>query len=76
MLDSVFDYTTCPSCGTSVAPEALSLHRCEERHRQDHIVRTAAEEAEAFEAELAAFLASPHGRFAVYDARRRRMRGD
>lgn len=74
MLDGSFDYTNCPDCGTSVAPESLhdALHRCDGRHRDAHAEELAIAEAELFELELGEYLATPAGRFAVYCAARDR----
>jgi hypothetical protein len=74
MLGGPFDYTSCPSCGTSVAHESLSeqLHRCDERHRDEHMTRLALGECALFELELGEYLDTPQGRFELYYAARSR----
>lgn len=75
MLGSIPDYTTCPGCGTSVAPAALGGHRCDDRHRHDHVDRIATVEAARFDEQLASWLESPEGRLAALRARRGRDAG-
>lgn len=74
MLDPVPDYLDCPDCGTSVPRLSDAPHRCDDRHRRDHLDRATSDAAAAFEAEFARFLETPQGRFAVYDAERTRDR--
>lgn len=76
MLGGAFDYTSCPDCGTSVAPETLrdNRHRCDGRHRDEHVAELAVAEAELFELELGEYLDSPRGRFEVFYAARARRR--
>ncbi|HEY6961592.1 MAG TPA: hypothetical protein VI408_06870 [Gaiellaceae bacterium] len=72
MLGGAFGYTTCPDCGTSVGLGMHDGHRCDERHRRDHAERLAVAEMELFEFELHAWLETPQGRFAAWDAERNR----
>ena len=74
MLDPVPGYLDCPECGTSVAPLALEQHRCDDRHRHDHVKRVAGSEIGAFETEFRFFLETPRGRFEVFYAERARKR--
>lgn len=74
MLGGASDYTSCPDCGTSVGLEVLDAdrHRCDARHRDEHVTRLVLAEADLFEADLRAWLETPQGRFAAYYARTRR----
>lgn len=74
MLGGASDYARCPDCGTSVGHEILraELHRCDERHRNDHLAQLAVVEAEMFEWAWAEYLGSPQGRFEVFYATRSR----
>lgn len=74
MLGGASEYTTCPDCGTSVGREILDaeLHRCDARHRGEHVVRTARVEADRFEAGFRAWLRTSQGRFEAYYAQRNR----
>jgi hypothetical protein len=74
MLGGASDYTRCPDCGTSVGHEILvaELHRCDARHREDHVSELLVVETEVFEWEWADYLDSPRGRFEVFYAARTR----
>jgi len=75
MLGGSSEYTSCPECGTSVGLESLEteLHRCDCRHRTEHVMKLALAEIELFEREWREYLDSPHGRFEVcYAAHTRR----
>lgn len=74
MLGGAFDYTSCPDCGTSVGLEVLDAdrHRCDARHRDEHVERAVSAEVDRFEADLHAWLRTPSGRFAAYYAQRSR----
>jgi hypothetical protein len=67
MLDGVPAYADCPHCGTSVPLDAGESHRCDERHRRDHVV-------DDFEVQYRRYLASPQGRFELFYAARERGR--
>jgi hypothetical protein len=62
----------CTQCGTSIERSARDEHEC----RRDDIVRfelfRLRYEIAAFDDQLGAFMSSPQGRFAVWDAERRR----
>lgn len=68
------DPGTCPDCGDPIAadPQFGGPHRCDEQRRAEHQARIALAETTEFEAQLAAFLASPRGRFERYYAERNR----
>jgi hypothetical protein len=74
MLDGGFNYTSCRECGTSVSLDGLEseLHRCDTRHRTEHVMALAFAEIELFEPELRDYLDSPQGRFEVFYAARTR----
>jgi hypothetical protein len=74
MLGGTDDYTSCPDCGTSVNHESLvaELHRCDRRHRDEHVERVGLRALDLFERELGAYLSSPQGRFEVFYAARSR----
>jgi hypothetical protein len=72
MLGPLQDYLDCPECGTSVLRAPLVMHRCDDRHRRDHLTRVAQDAAAAFEREFRRFLETAEGRFAVYYAERNR----
>jgi hypothetical protein len=75
MLGDAPDYTDCPQCGTSVPLDGVRPHRCDERHRTDHLDRVAASAAESFELDFHRFLATPRGRFELFYAARERGAG-
>jgi hypothetical protein len=56
MLDSRPTFTACPTCGAA-------LHRDE---RDDHVCDEALALLAGFDSQLADWLDSPHGRFAVW----------
>lgn len=62
----------CPDCGASVRVGELDRHACDGERQADYELFQLREEIGAFDDELAAYLASPRGRFAVWDAERRR----
>lgn len=62
----------CPDCGQSVRVGELEQHACDRERRTDYELVQLRDEVAAFEDDLAAYLASPRGRFAVWEARRRR----
>jgi hypothetical protein len=74
MLGGGLDYTSCRECGTSVGLDGLEAegHRCDTRHRTEHVLRLAIGEVELFEPELREYLESTAGRFAVFYAARTR----
>jgi hypothetical protein len=62
-------FTACRECGEAVHRDELDGHRCDEERRLELAV---ARELAAFEGELAAWLGTPHGRFAAWLAERDR----
>jgi hypothetical protein len=67
----------CPECGASVARGHEHEHVCEEERRLGYQLFQLREEIAGFDGSLAAYLASPRGRFeAWYAARERPRRSD
>lgn len=64
----------CERCGASIDRRAAGAHACEERRRLDYLVFHFGSEILALEAELAAWLETPAGRFALFYAERTRPR--
>ncbi len=62
----------CPDCGASVPREAADAHVCDPERRLEFQLVQLREELQAFDAELAAWLDSPQGRFAAWVAERGR----
>lgn len=62
----------CPECGVSVRAAELDEHVCSPDRWLDYQVFQLREEIEAFEAELAAHLSTPRGRFELFYAERER----
>jgi hypothetical protein len=62
----------CPECGASVDRPARAAHTCDREHLGRFRFFQLRDEVAAFEDELAAYLDSAHGRFAVWDAQRAR----
>jgi hypothetical protein len=65
-------FMPCLECGASVARAERARHSCEEERRLDYLVLQHRAEVEALDGELAAYLDTPQGRFAAWDAERRR----
>ena len=70
MLDARPTFSACPSCGAALHRDERTSHACDELR---HLVHTG---LAAFEAELAAWLTTAHGRFAVWLAQRKQCQGD
>jgi hypothetical protein len=62
----------CPECGASVQRSEASEHECEPERRLDYELFQLKAEIEAFDGDLAVFLASPQGLFARFLAERDR----
>lgn len=68
-------YLSCDDCGASVERDERAGHECDRERRLDYEVFQVRDELRRFEAELAAYLALPRGRFeAWYAERERRLR--
>jgi hypothetical protein len=65
-------YMPCPACGASVDRAEASLHACDAEQLLDFRLFQLREEIAAFDAQLAAWLASARGRFAAWLAERDR----
>ena len=65
----------CPDCGASLEREEEDAHACEQERRLDYEMFQLRAEIAGFERGLAAYLASPKGRFESWYAERERKRG-
>ena len=63
--------TACPDCGAPVETTARD-HVCDEERRLSHQLSVFRARIDAFEDDLSAWLETPQGRFARWDATRRR----
>ena len=61
----------CPDCGAAVETTARD-HVCDEEHRLSHQMSLLRTRIDTFEDDLRAWLETPQGRFASWDASRRR----
>jgi len=62
----------CPDCGQSVPRGEEGGHACDDERRLDYVLCQLREEISGFDGQLAAWLASPAGRFAAWLAQRER----
>lgn len=62
----------CPNCGESVAAAARDDHRCDDERWVTYQLFQLREEIMSLEEQVAAYFASPRGRFELWDAERRR----
>lgn len=62
----------CPECGESVAVELHGSHVCDRERLATYQLFQLRHEVEALEGGIEAYLASPRGRFELWDAERRR----
>ncbi len=62
----------CADCGESVAVEHRDGHVCEEERWATYQLFQLRDEVAELEDQIAAYLNSPHGRFAIWDAAQRR----
>jgi hypothetical protein len=67
-------FMPCPECGASVPTAEMDTHECSEQRRLDYQLFQLRAELASFEVQLAAFLASPRGRFETFYAERDRIR--
>lgn len=65
-------FLPCPECGETIAAEERGAHVCEEERWATFQLHQLREEVERLDAQVAAYLDSPQGRFASWDAARRR----
>jgi hypothetical protein len=65
-------FMPCDDCGASLARAERERHTCAPERRLDFELHQLRDELADFDAQLGAYLASPHGRFEVFDAERRR----
>jgi hypothetical protein len=68
-------FVPCTECGASVERSALAAHVCDTERLLDFRLSQLREEIATFDAQLAAWLASAHGRFAAWIAERDRRAG-
>ena len=64
----------CPECGAPVERAEGAAHECESERVLDYRISRIRHEIGRFDAQLAAWLESPQGRFAVWLAERERPR--
>ena len=64
----------CPECGESIAVEAETheTHACDEERWATYQLFQLRDEVAQLDVQLARYLDSPHGRFELWDAARRR----
>jgi hypothetical protein len=62
----------CDTCGESLRSASAAEHLCEEQRRLDYAIFLSRAELDGFDDELAAWLDTPAGRFAQFDAARGR----
>lgn len=65
-------YMPCPDCGASLERSERAAHVCEPERRLEYDLVQHRGEIDAFDGQLAAYLASPSGLFAVWYAEHRR----
>lgn len=65
----------CPGCGSLIPRRLVSIHPCDWFQWLDHQLELRRGELDRFEEELAAYLDSPRGRFALFYAQRQRDLG-
>jgi hypothetical protein len=62
----------CSTCGASVAHAERATHACDPERLLDYDLFQLRDEIESLESSLGAWLETPQGRFARWDAERRR----
>ncbi|MDX6438863.1 MAG: hypothetical protein QOF45_1446 [Gaiellaceae bacterium] len=62
----------CPECGESVALEVQAPHTCDEERWANYQLFQLRDEVAELDDQLASYLDSPHGRFELWYAARRR----
>ena len=67
-------FMPCEECGASVPLGARAEHVCSEQRRHAYELFKLRAELSAFDDQLAAYLASPHGRFELWYAERERRK--
>jgi hypothetical protein len=67
-------YMPCEECGASLPFGAGDEHVCSEQRRLEYQLFQLRAELAAFEAQFAAYLESPQGRFELWYAERERLR--
>jgi hypothetical protein len=65
-------YMPCSECGASVDRAARGQHVCDPERLLDYRLFELREELDELEAEIVGYLQSPDGRFAAWEAERRR----
>lgn len=68
-------YMPCPDCGASVAAEVRDRHACDSEVRISYELFQLREDVAGMGREIDAYLASPEGQFALWEAERRRELG-
>lgn len=67
-------FMPCPDCGSSIERAQASRHQCDPERRLDYQVFALRHEQDAVDVEIAAYLATPQGRFELWYAARERRR--
>lgn len=62
----------CPDCGASLDAAERDRHACDDERWATYQLFQLRHEVAEFDGQLAAWLDSPHGRFAAWDAERQR----
>jgi hypothetical protein len=62
------DHLPCPDCGASLPTAGDPGHVCDEERRADYVLVELRPEIERFDADFAAWLETPEGRFAQFIA--------
>ena len=67
----MYGYRSCPDCGVAVQAARLAAdeHDCSTDRHVDHQVLKARSDLDRLEQDLACWLGTPQGRFAVFSAR-------
>lgn len=65
-------HVPCSECGASVAKVELEQHVCESERRVEYELTQLRDDLERLEEEYRAYLASPAGKFALWQAERTR----
>ena len=66
-------FMPCPECGASVPTAEMDTHECSPPRRLEYQLFQLRAEIASFELQLAAYLASPRGRFETFYAERDRL---
>lgn len=65
-------FMPCPECGESVAADSRDEHLCDDERWLTYQLFQLRDEVASLDDQVTAYLDSPRGRFALWDAERRR----